>query len=342
MSDGEEEILIGKESLRKSTLTKLFWLGFGCLGVLFVCGGMVNVWSTGQVQPTASPVVYVTEQEVTREVVFTQQMVVDVTATPTPTPDLPITATPTPTPKLSITATPTPTPELSITATPTFTSLNQESLIAYYPFRTDAADATGQHPAAELENVLFAPPEENFMDYLDLSSTITLSHPLTSEQFTFAIHLVTITNLTFPDTPPQKVLHLLGTQPTCDFVSDGFRLIYSLRLPFPQLVLENGSEQLFVQWDLLSQDPSEMRHLHLAAVFSDTQFKLYLNGQLMGVKDGRYTPVPAPFVIRPRLCQPSLQAEEFGMAVNNLLFYNYPLSDSEVAELYQTYLSSLP
>lgn len=72
MSDGQGKIFIRQESIRKSTLTKLFWLGCGCLGILFVCGGMVNMWSTGrvlgQVQPTASPVVYVTEQEVTREV----------------------------------------------------------------------------------------------------------------------------------------------------------------------------------------------------------------------------------------------------------------------------------
>lgn len=340
MFDGEE-FFIGQESIRKSTLTKLFWFGLGCVGVLLLCVWAVNIWSTGrvtgQVQPTPRPVVYVTEQEVTREVAVTQQMVVYVTATPNPEP---IDVTPT--------FAPTHTSE-PIDATPTFASTHQEALVAYYPFRQDAADVTGQQPAGEVDNVYFSPPEENFIpgvgNYLNSSSTITLSNNLASEQFTFVIHL--LVDLSIDEASEPDMVYLLGTQPDCHFAVDGFNLIYDLRPPFPQLVLNNGTEQLFVQQDLVDHESDiSLVHVYLTAVFSETQFKLYLNGELMGVKDGSYTPNDAPFIIRPRLitsdCQPSPHAEQFALALNRLLFYNYPLSDSEVAALHQTYRSSQP
>lgn len=321
MFDGEDEIFIGQERIKKSTLTKLFWLMCGSIGVLLLCVGSVNIWSTGRVtgqaQPTPRPVVYVTEQEVTREVAVTQQVVVYVTATPEP-----------------------------IDSTPTFTPPHQESLVAYYSFRDDAADVTGQQPAGEVENIYFSWSEQNRVygvaAYLDSSSAITLTNSLASEQFTMATHLSVWLNAV----SEREMIYLLGTQPACVSASEGFHLMYDLRPSFPQLVLKNGSEQLFAPWDLLNEEVGYITQAYLTAVFSETQFKLYLNGELMGVKDGSHTPNNAPFIIRPRLitsdCQPSPHTEPFALALNSLLFYNTPLSDSEVAELYQTYLSSQP
>jgi hypothetical protein len=109
-----------------------------------------------------------------------------------------------------------------------------------------------------------------------------------------------------------------------------------------QIILRNGEKQAVA---LLSAEGFSDTHYYLTAVFTDKEVKLYVNGELMGITTGPYVPTSAELVLGQQIvssdsCTPVLIDENasFYMNVQDLVFYDTPLSDEEVKGLFEAYL----